>query len=497
MKPTLSRPSRRARLAALAAAGAVSAGLIFFWPAPHAVGAQAARDAVPGAVASGPPAAGFADLVEKIRPAVVNVSTTTARAAAFPGRGPRLGDPRRAPFKRHFPRRGMPPLPPHSLGSGFIIDADGHVVTNHHVIDGADEIEVVLEDGRRRVAAVVGSDPESDVALLKIEADAELPRVAFGDDARARVGDWVLAIGNPFGLGGTTTTGIISARGRNINAGPYDDFIQIDAPINRGNSGGPLFNLDGEVIGVNSVIYSPHGGNVGIGFAIPATQVKAVVSQLRARGYVTRAWLGVSIQPLTEDLATALGLDHDDGALISTVRDASPAHRAGLKAGDVVVSFDGERVARVDELPRLVADSAPGREVEIGIVRDGRRRVVTARLETRGETGSAAAPRGRGANAERVLGMRLEPLTDEARRRLNLDDSLDGVLIGSVRRGSDAARKGLKTGDVIRQVGDTVVAAPRDVEAGIAGAGRGVVLLRVTRAGNDRFVALRTDRSPS
>lgn len=268
----------------------------------------------------------------------------------------------------------------HALGSGFIIDPDGYVVTNNHVIDGADEITVILEGGDRLEAKVVGRDAKTDLALLKIDADEPLPYVSFGDSDAARVGDWVVAVGNPFGLGGSVTAGIISARGRDIHAGPFDDFLQVDAPINRGNSGGPLFSTSGEVIGINTAIYSPNGGNVGIGFATPSSLARTVIAQLREKGSVERGWLGVTIQSVTDDIADSLGLDEAEGALVSKVLPDSPAASAGLQQGDVILALNGQRITRFKTLPRLVAEAKTGKPATVTVWRDGREKDVTVTI---------------------------------------------------------------------------------------------------------------------
>ncbi len=348
--------------------------------------------------AAGLPAAnvnnGFADLVQAVKPAVVNISTTgRTKSKRIPGLDRQLpqleeffhrffGEPPEGFHRDHNTQpHGQPHRQPHTqprertttaVGSGFIIDPEGLVVTNYHVIDGADEIEVVFDDGTRRPATLKGRDAKTDLALLQVSTDKPLPYLKFGDSDAARVGDWVIAIGNPFGLGGTTTSGIISARGRDIQSGPLDDFIQIDASINRGNSGGPLFNIKGEVIGVNSAIYSPNGGSVGIGFAIPSSMASNVIAQLRDSGVVQRGFLGVQIQTVSEEISESLGLEKATGALVTQVNTDSPAEKAGLQAGDVILTYDGKEVRKMRDLPKLVARSKKETEVDIEIWRDDR-----------------------------------------------------------------------------------------------------------------------------
>src|SRR5438552_3680503 len=331
----------------------------------------------------------FAPLVKKVSPAVVNISVTQSGASDTTAEEPEQGSPdfRNSPFdeflRRFFDQQNpngqrhlFPQIPggqAHriALGSGFIIDPSGYVVTNSHVVGDASKVEVTLQDDNKYPAKIIGRDPKTDIALLKINADKPLPYVSFGDSTAAQVGDWVMAVGNPFGLGGTVTTGIISARGRDIHSGPFDDFLQIDAPINRGNSGGPTFNLEGDVIGVNTAIYSPNGGSVGIGFAVPSNVAKAVATQLKEHGKITRGWLGVQIQEVTPAIAASLGLHGEQGALVAVVTPDSPGARAGLKQGDVILSFNGENVAHLRDLPRLVAAAAPDSHAAMTVWRNG------------------------------------------------------------------------------------------------------------------------------
>jgi serine protease Do len=449
----------------------------------------------------------FADVIEAVRPSVVNISTSMS-AASMPGNGNgRRGEmpfPPGSPFEDFFRRffeqqsmqggGGQAPVV-QGMGSGFIIDPEGYVVTNNHVIDGADEITVTLNDGDRHPAKLLGSDPKTDLALLKIEAGEALPYARFGDSDTTRVGDWVIAIGNPFGLGGTATTGIVSARGRDIQSGPFDDFLQIDAPINRGNSGGPLFDLTGRVVGINTAIFSPNGGNVGIGFAIPALQAEPVLEQLRSSGQVERGWLGVQIQAVTEDIAAGLGLDEEIGALVAEVVPGSPAERAGIRSGDVIVGIEGKEVHHLKDLTRMVADIRAGDEVKIEVWREGDREALDVVI---GETpsqmaaggsknlGEDPAPAGR-------LGLALAELTPESRQRYRVEGDLQGALVTGVEPGSAAAQTGLRAGDVLVMVGQTPVSGPedaaREIEESVSRE-RDRVLLQVARGNERRFVVV-------
>jgi serine protease Do len=379
----------------------------------------------------------------------------------------------------------------HALGSGFIVSADGYIVTNNHVVSRADEITVILDDGTRLPAELKAVDQKTDLALLKVAADKELPFVAFGDSEKSRVGDWVIAIGNPFGLGGTTTTGIISARGRDLNSGPLDDFIQVDAPINQGNSGGPLFNLQGQVIGINTAIFSPNGGSVGIGFAIPSSIGANVVAQLQADGKVSRGWLGVQIQQVSEDIAATLDLDKSRGALVAKVVTDSPASKAGVLAGDVILSFDGQAVENMKELPKIVANTAANKTVAMEIWRNGSKQIIEVVTGVSQPEQLAAAQQPAANKAK--LGLELAQLTPELRQRYQLDRKIEGVLITGVEPQSPAAENGLRGGDVIKMVGRTQVSSPGEVLDEInriSEASRKAVLLLVSRGGNDRFVAL-------
>ena len=445
----------------------------------------------------------FAGLVRSVKPAVVNISIS---GRAHGGQGPqsspfggpsfRQGSPFDEFFRERFgsrpEMRGRGPAQEfRAVGSGFIISADGQVVTNNHVIEHAEEIDVVLQDGTRYSATVQGRDPKTDLALLQIEGDVDLPFVQLGSSDTAEVGDWVLAVGNPFGLGGTVTAGIISARGRDIQAGPFDDFLQIDAPINRGNSGGPLFDVQGQVIGINTAIYSPNGGSIGIGFAIPAEMAGDIISQLQSTGRVERGWLGVEFQPVTEAVAASLGLDGARGALVAGVVEDGPAESAGLRIGDVIISLDGQMLDEPKDLPRLVANSKAGTRVELEILRGGKTRtlkVEIGRSESEVElAGVSVTPEGRA-----QLGVRLAELTPETRARYQVQEDT-GVLVTDVQRGSAAARAGIRPGHVITMVGQTPVNSPRDVAAEVAKAvddGRPSVLLMLEQRGSRQFVAV-------
>jgi serine protease Do len=445
----------------------------------------------------------FADLAEVLTPAVVNISTSQILLTAEGPQG--LPDlPPDSPFEDLFrdffdrqergdeeQRRRVT-----SLGSGFIIDPAGYIVTNHHVIKEADEITVILYDDRELPAVLIGYDTKTDLALLKVETDEPLPSVSFGDSDAVRVGDWVVAIGNPFGLGSTVTAGILSARGRNINAGPYDDFLQTDASINRGNSGGPLFNMDGQVIGVNTAIFSPSGGSVGIGFAVPSALAEPVIAQLREYGHTRRGWLGVRIQSVTDEIAENLGLDKATGALVADVTPDSPAAAAGFKPGDVILEFDGKEIAEMRDLPRIVAATAIGKPVDVVILRQGERQVVLVTIgeldETPAVIAASATPQGGSAEAE-SLGMTFAAIDSDLRRRFGLGEDASGVVVTDVEPGGAAAERNIRPGDVIVEVGLEEVATPDDVLAKLkkaSDADRKSVLLLLDSSGEQRFVAV-------
>ena len=444
---------------------------------------------------------GFAALVQAVKPAVVNISTT-GRVRG----GHRRFDDQLPELEEFFHRFfGQPPGGPRferrrpherkttAVGSGFIIDAEGLVVTNHHVVEDADEIEVVFDDGTRIPATLKGRDRKTDLALLEIHTDKPLPFVKFGDSDGARVGDWVIAIGNPFGLGGTTTSGIISARGRDIQFGPLDDFIQIDAPINRGNSGGPLFNTRGEVIGVNSAIHSPNGGNVGIGFAIPSAMASNVIAQLRDNGVVRRGFLGVHIQRVNKELADSLGLKKAGGALVTRVVDDSPAAEAGLKAGDVILTYDGKKVKRMRDLPKLVALTDNDTEVALGVWRDERRRSLRVTIGSHAEEKLAGLPPEAATEPGR-LGLTVSELNDETRAQYGIDAERVGVVIVEVEPGGAAARRGLRPGDLIKRVGNHRINSPAQMADALKAlrdeADKDSVLLLLERDDRTRFVVV-------
>jgi serine protease Do len=495
--------------------------------------------AVPLFAASDRPAAahaapeGFADLAQSLLPAVVNISST--QAARAEGDTPEMPKfPPGSPFEQFFhdfmnrhhgdngdngngddngdqdqdqdnpdgpdaaPDQGAPhPHHLQSLGSGFIIDPSGIVVTNNHVIDGADEITVTLQDNTTLKATLIGHDDRWDLAVLKVTPEKPLPAVHFGDSDAARVGDWVLAIGNPFGLGGTVTAGIISARGRDIQQGPYDDFIQTDAAINRGNSGGPLFDMAGEVIGINTAILSPSGGSIGLGFSIPSGEAKVVIDQLRKFGRARRGWLGVRIQQVTPDIAESLGLKGGDGALVAGVNNNGPADRAHIQNGDVILTFNGQPLHEMRTLPRVVAETPIDAKVPVDIWRNGKRQtvqVVVAEMPE-DEKPVAVVPKKPATGTVELgsLGMKVSPITDDLRQKFKLDDKLKGIVVTDVASVGTAADRGLKPGDVILEVQQKTIAQPADLQKQLTTArdqGRKSVLLLVQGKDGLRWVPL-------
>jgi serine protease Do len=460
--------------------------------------------AAPGTAGAKVAPESFADLAEMLLPSVVNISTTQAiegrRLPEMPQVPP--GSPFEEFFKDFFDRnRPQRRRKATSLGSGFVIDKAGYVVTNNHVIQEADEITVILQDDTRLKAEIVGRDARTDLAVLKVKASDSLVPARFGESNGSRVGDWVVAIGNPFGLGGTVTAGIISARGRDINAGPYDDFIQTDASINRGNSGGPMFNMKGEVIGINTAIISPSGGSIGIGFAIPASTAKPVIDQLIKHGEVRRGWLGVHIQAVTDEIAETLGLKDAEGALVASVMKGGPAEKAGLKAGDIILEFAGKKVGQMRELPRIVAATEIGKPVDVVVWRDGKRVAEKVTVGELDDEKIQMSSRGRsGGDKGEVevdsLGLTLAAIDDAMRKRFDLGDEVKGVVVTQVDEDAAAADKGIRPGDVIVEVSQEEVATPSDVTRMIRQARkakRKSVLLRIEGKGGLRFEVLRID----
>ncbi|MEM7425161.1 MAG: Do family serine endopeptidase [Pseudomonadota bacterium] len=491
---------RSVKIPAFAVAAALAGAAAYTVPVFSDVPAIAAEN-LTKKLQNGAPVAGFADLVEQVQPAVVSVKVEgKARLSSFRSQDDRMfrGFPRGYGLEEFFrqygerfggqefkaPRRKMA-----SAGSGFVISADGFIVTNNHVIEGGNTITVTFANGDVHEAELVGSDDKTDLALLKVKAkDKTFPFVKFSDD-KVRVGDWVVAVGNPFGLGGTVTTGVVSAKGRNIGSGPYDQYLQIDAAINKGNSGGPAFNLNGEVIGVNTAIFSPSGGSVGIGFAIPASLAEEVIADLKDDGNVTRGWLGVVIQPITKDIADSLGLDGTDGVIVADVQSGSPADKAGLRSGDTILTLDGKVVQSPRDLARKVAGIKPGTASELELIRDDRRISKTVKIGELQKKKAAAAVRSErpgGRTALTSLGLSLVPAEDE------------GVRISEIDPDGPAADRGLRRGDRILEVAGIEVADPDDVVNAIERAnrkGRRSVLMLVRSRDGQRFVAVPLKRA--
>ena len=438
----------------------------------------------------------FADLAERLSPAVVNISTSTV---IKDDNGPSLPRfPEGSPFEdffKEFEDKGQSRRT-QSLGSGFIIDASGIVVTNNHVIENADKISVILANDEVFEAELVGRDQKTDIAVLKIDpGDSTLTAVPFGDSDKLRVGDWVMAIGNPFGLGGTVTAGIVSARGRDIGSGPYDDFIQTDASINRGNSGGPLFNLEGEVIGINTAIFSQTGGSVGIGFAISANLATQVVQQLQDFGRTRRGWLGVFIQEVTDDIAESLGLESANGALVASVTEDGPADQAGLQAGDVILKFDGKDVEKSRDLPRIVAETAVEKTVEVALVRNGIKLVRTVTLGEleQAENGGLLTSKTQPGSPETLedIGLAVAPLGEALAEQFDLEADENTVVVVDVAETGPAGQRGIQPGDVIRRINQAAVTSVKQLADKIREAkqnGRRGVLMLVESGGQTRFV---------
>jgi serine protease Do len=450
---------------------------------------------------------GFADIVEKVKPAVISVRVKVdsgAKMMGFEGNSP---SPNNSQMERFFRRFGLPDGlypdeqrgPRNRLvtgqGSGFFITADGYAVTNNHVVDKAETVEISTDDGKTYAAKVIGTDARTDVALIKVEGRNDFPYVKLSDHA-PRIGDWVLAVGNPFGLGGTVTAGIVSARGRDIGAGPYDDFIQIDAPVNKGNSGGPTFDVDGNVIGVNTAIFSPSGGSVGIAFAIPASTVKSVVAQLKDKGSVTRGWIGVQIQPVTAEIAESIGLKKVEGALVADPQANGPAAKAGIQAGDVITAVDGAAIKDAKDLARQIGSIAPGTSVKVTVWRKGEEKNLSVALGElpNAREARATAPDGSTSQGSDVtkLGLTLAPAGQVA------GSGSEGVVVTKVESGGIGSEHGLQTGDVILEVGGKKVGNPADVRSALSEAqkeGKRSILMRVKSGDATRFVALRLGRA--
>lgn len=443
------------------------------------------------------PGESFADLAEASLPAVVNISTTQT---APPRQRPELppGTPFEDFFKDFFDRNqdGQQPQQSSSLGSGFVIDPSGVIVTNNHVIAGADEIVVRFQDDSELPASVLGRDPKTDLAVLKVESPTPLPHLNLGDSEAIRVGDWVIAIGNPFGLGGSVSAGIISARARDIRSGPYDDYLQTDAAINKGNSGGPMLNMAGEVIGVNSAIFSPTGGSVGIGFAVPTALASPIIRQLAEFGETKRGWLGVHIQTVTDEIAESLDLSEARGALVASVAPGGPAEAAGIKDRDIILKFNGEEIDKVRQLPRIVAETAIGAEVDVLVWRNGKERAVKVTVARLDENATAAAPAAPSDAPLEIasLGLAIMSLDAKAKAERNIPADVQGVMIVAVDGQGPAAEKDVRPGDIIMEVNQDPVTTPADVEDEVEaaeGANRKSILMLLNRKGDLRFVAIR------
>jgi serine protease Do len=494
----LPAPSAR-RLALLAGVAAVAAVAVFVIP-----GAGRHVHLTPIAYAQGlQRPVGFADIVEKVKPAVISVRVRM-ETAAREGFERELPFPKGSPMDRFFRQFGFPeqgnPAAPNGRevvtgqGSGFFISADGYAVTNNHVVDKAENVKVTADDGMIYSAKVIGTDARSDLALIKVEGRGSFPFVKLADNS-PRIGDWVLAVGNPFGLGGTVTAGIVSARGRDIGAGPYDDFIQIDAPVNKGNSGGPTFDVDGNVIGVNTAIFSPSGGSVGIAFAIPADTVKKVVAQLKDKGSVTRGWIGVQIQAVTPEIADSLGLKSQQGALVAEPQADGPAVKAGIEAGDVITAVNGAAIKDARDLARQISSMAPGTTVKVTLLHKGSERTVSLTLgQLPNERAAKAEPAPKQSSGVDIprLGLTVAPAGQVA------GSGSDGVVVTDIDPAGVAADNGLRTGDVILDVGGKKVGNPADMRDAITDAqktGKRTVLMRVKSGEGTRFVALRLGRA--
>ena len=469
-----------------------------------------AFSAVTSLAEAGAPPASFSDLAAKVTPAVVNISSTHTVTEKNGILSEIPNFPPGSPFEEFFKQfrdqqkgAGGGKQKVTALGSGFIIDTAGYIVTNNHVIDKANDIQVTLTSGEQYPAKLIGTDAKTDLALLKIAASKPLTAVSFGDSDAAKIGDWVMAVGNPFGLGGSISVGVISARSRDIHAGPFDDFLQIDASINQGNSGGPTFNLDGQVVGINTAIATPNGGSVGIGFAIPANLAKPVIDQLRAHGNVERGWLGVQIQKVTPEIAAAVGLKQPQGALVADVQANSPAAKARIKRGDVILTFNGHDVGEMRDLPKLVAATKAGSLVELTVWRNHGRetlQVDVGKLKEEKEASAddkpdAAKPVDVAAGqVSKVLGAKLAALTAKNRQQYGIGADVQGVVVIEVDADGPAADQGLRPGDVIQEISQSKVEAPKDVDAltdAAREAKQAAVLMLVNRAGDQIFIAVK------
>ncbi len=430
----------------------------------------------------------LSELVKQLKPAVVNISTTSVLTGGSSPFGWREGDPFDDFFKRFFGNMPERQFRQRGLGSGFIISEDGYIVTNNHVVGKASDIEVILEDGEKYKAEVVGTDPKTDVALLKIKPRSTLPTVRFGDSSNLEIGDWVIAIGNPFGLGHTVTTGIISAKGRSLGMGAYDDFLQTDAAINPGNSGGPLFNLKGEVVGVNTAIIA---GGQGIGFAIPGDMVRYLVDQLKSKGRVVRGWLGVLVQQVTPEIAESMNLKNAEGALVADVTSGGPAEKAGIKRGDVIVAFNGKKIKVMPDLPKLVALAPPERESKVNLYRNGMLKTIKIRIEEMPDDLGRA--KRKETEKEKHLGVVVQEVTPGIQRRFNLESST-GVVITRVERGSLASNAGLRTGDLVVEINKRSIKDLSDYRSAVDSLKPGkTALILVRRGSNTIYVALKVD----
>ncbi|MGH6982495.1 MAG: DegQ family serine endoprotease [Stellaceae bacterium] len=500
----------------------VRGGAVHFYVSRCVLGLSAALLlAAPAAASAKPAPDGFADLAAKLLPAVVNISTAQTlkpdkTAKGKPSVPPPHADPEDSPqadqgspfddfLKDFFDKQGKTPMPRHaiSLGSGFVIDPSGLVVTNTHVIADADSITVTFQDGAEYKAELIGKDTKTDLAVLRIKPSKPVPSLKFGNSDGTRVGDWVLAIGNPFGLGGSVTAGILSARAREINAGPYDDFLQTDAAINRGNSGGPMFNMAGEVIGINTAIYSPTGGSIGIGFAIPSNLAKPIIEQLEKYHHARRGWLGVNIQSVNDEIAETLGLQGKPrGALIAAVQDGGPAKNAGLQPGDIVLSFDGHDVVDMHHLPRIVAETPIDKVAKVVVWRAKKNVTLNVKVGELKETTQVAAtpketPPTPPSTTTKVLGLTVANLTPELRSHFSIGEQIAGVVVTDVAKNSPAAEKGMRPGDVIVEVTQQEVKTPQQITAKVDEAkkqGHKSVLMLVEHGGDLHFVVIKLDK---